>query len=121
MSPAVRNTGQRGIPFHGVISSADEKAKTFTIAGKEKSRVFRITDTTVLTKAGLPASIKDVNANEEVRGSYLKAADGGLEARIVKLGPKTEAEKAASRKRSKKKAAKSEVISEASSSGQLRE
>src|SRR5207247_475271 len=107
--PAASNSTERAVPFHGVISAADEKAKTFTITGKEKSRVFKITDKTVLTKAGLAATMKDVAVNEEVRGSYWKAADGTLEARTLKLGPRTEAEKGASKKLSKREAPKPEV------------
>jgi hypothetical protein len=104
-SPAAKTTTTttRAIPFHGMISTVDQTAKTFTIAGKEKSRVFKVTGTTVLTKAGAPATMKDVVANEEVRGSYTKAADGSLEAKTVKLGPATDAEKAET-KPSKKKA-----------------
>lgn len=93
----------RAIPFHGVISAVDQRAKTFTIAGKEHSRVFKITDKTVMTKAGAPATMKDVVANEEVRGSYWKVMDGTLEAKTVKLGPKTDAEKAADDKRKSRK------------------
>ena len=100
----------RAIPFHGTISTVDQTAKTFTIAGKEKSRVFKITDTTVITKAGAPATMTDVVANEQVSGSYVKAADGSLEAKSVKLGPKTEAEK----KPSKKKKASDDASSSAS-------
>jgi hypothetical protein len=107
--PAEKDPTERAVPFHGTISAADQQAKTFTIAGKEKSRVFKITDKTVLTKAGMAATMKDVTVNEEVRGSYWKAMDGSLEARIVKLGPMTEAEKAASKKHPKKKAPKSEA------------
>ena len=114
--PAASNSTERAVPFHGVISAADEKAKTFTITGKEKSRVFKITDKTVLTKAGLAATMKDVAVNEEVRGSYWKAADGTLEARTLKLGPRTEAEKGASKKHSKKKVPKSEVPTSAGAS-----
>lgn len=93
----------RAIPFHGNISAADQRAKTFTIAGKEHSRVFKVTDKTVLTKAGAPATMKDVVANEEVRGSYWKVTDGTLEAKTVKLGPKTDAEKAADEKAKQRK------------------
>lgn len=92
-----------------MISAVDQKAKTFTIAGKEKSRVFKITDKTVMTKAGAPATMKDVVANEEVRGSYWKMSDGTMEAKTVKLGPKTDAEKAADEKRKTKKAEKKEA------------
>lgn len=98
-------TISRAVPFHGMVSTVDHKAKTFTI-GKEKSRVFKVTDKSVLTKAGAAATMKDFVANEEVRGSYWKAADGTLEAKTVKLGPLTDAEKAA---REKKKAAKPET------------
>jgi len=105
---------ERAIPFHGMISAVDQSAKTFTIAGKEKARVFNVTDKSVLTKAGAPAAMKDVAANEEVRGSYLKTEDGSLEVKTAKLGPMTEAEKAASAKSSKKKA-KADASSAASS------
>jgi len=109
---------ERAIPFHGMISTVDQAAKTFTIAGKEKTRVFKVTDKTALTKAGAPATMKDIAANEEVRGSYLKAEDGGLEVKTAKLGPMTEAEKAANAKSSKKKAKAdaSSASSEAASS-----
>lgn len=116
-SPAANTTTDatkaRAIPFHGMISAVDQKAKTFTIASKEKSRVFKITDKTVVTKAGAPATMKDVVANEEVRGSYWKMSDQTLEAKTVKLGPKTDAEKAADEKRKEKKA---ETSAEASPS-----
>lgn len=110
-SPAANTTTDatkaRAIPLHGMISAVDQKAKTFTIAGKEKSRVFKITDKTVITKAGAAATMKDVVANEEVRGSYWKMSDGTLEAKTVKVGPKTDAEKAADEMKKKKKAEKS--------------
>ena len=109
----------RAIPFHGTISAVDQRAKTFTIAGKEHSRVFKITDKTVMTKAGAPATIKDAVANEEARGSYWKVTDGTLEAKTVKLGPKTDAEKAAdekakARKKEKENAAESSASPSAS-------
>lgn len=102
----------RAIPFHGMISAADQRAKTFTIAGKEKSRVFKMTDKTVITKAGNPATMKDIVANEEARGSYWKVMDGTLEAKTVKVGPKTDAEKAADEKAKARKKEK-ESASEA--------
>jgi hypothetical protein len=94
---------ERAIPFHGMIASVDAKTKTFTIVGKGKSRAFKITDATKLMKSGNPATMKDVVANEEVRGSYWKAADGNLEAKTVKLGPMTEAEKAVVANKSSRK------------------
>src|SRR5947209_3862820 len=103
------------ITFHGMIVSTDEKAKTFTIAGKEKSRSLNITEKTVVTKAGRPAMIKEIVANEEVRGTYYKQPDGTMEARTVSLGPLTDAEIAAQQahrqKRADKKTGDSPAIS----------
>jgi hypothetical protein len=90
----------RALPFHGMISAVDQSAKTFTIAGKETSRVFKVTDKTTITKDGNPATMSDIAEKEEVRGSYWKNADGSLVAKTVKLGAKTEKEK--SKKGSKK-------------------
>ena len=95
----------RATPFKGMISSVDDKAKTFTLTGKENSRVLKITEKTIITKGGQPATMKEVVANEEVRGSYYKMPDGAMEAKMVKLGPLTEEEKA---KREAKRAKREE-------------
>jgi hypothetical protein len=117
-SPATVVTGggkTRATPFKGMIAAVDDKAKTFTIAGKENSRSLKITDKTIITKGGQPATMKDVVANEEVRGSCYKMPDGSMEAKIVKLGPLTDAEKAEKEarrgKREEKKAATSPAAS----------
>jgi hypothetical protein len=93
----------RSIPFHGKIASVDASAKTFSIAGKEKTRVIKITDETKITKQGAAATMTDLAADEEVRGSYWKKDDGSLEARSVKLGPLTAEEMAKHEARMKKK------------------
>lgn len=115
-SPAEKTKTVKALPFHGKISTVDQTAKTFSIAGKEKTRVFKVTDTTVLTKADAPATMTDVVANEEVRGSYVKAADGSLEAKTVKLGPATDADKADTKPTKKKKKAKTDASADASPS-----
>ena len=102
----------RATPFKGIIAAVDDKAKTFTIAGKETSHSLKITDKTIITRGGQPATMKDVVSNEEVRGSYYKMPDGSMEAKIVKLGPLTEAEKEARRvKREEKRASISPTAS----------
>jgi hypothetical protein len=88
----------RALPYHGTISAVDQSAKTFTIAGKENSRVFKVSDRTVITKDGNPAIMTDLVANEPARGSYWKAVDGSLEAKTVKLGAKMEMKKASKKK-----------------------
>lgn len=93
----------RPLPFQGKISAVDQSAKTFTVGGKQGSRVFKVTENTTITKAGAAATMTDIVENERVRGTYLKNADGTFEAKTVKIGPKTEAEKKA--RKSKKGAA----------------
>ncbi len=105
---------ERAVPYRGKIASVDSSAKTFTISGKEKSRTFKITEKTTLTKADQPATIKDVVADEEVRGSYWKMADGSLEAKTVKLGSLTVGEKSADDARKVKKADKKSAAASAS-------
>ena len=73
-----------------MVSAVDQTAKTFTIAGKETSRVFKVTEKTTVTKAGKPATIADITENVEVSGSYWKAGDASLEAKTVKIGPMSE-------------------------------
>jgi hypothetical protein len=77
-------------PFHGMVSAVDHKAQTFTIAGKEKSRVFKVSDKTVVTKAGRSVPMAEIMEDVEVSGSYWKDAAGSFEAKTVKLGPMSE-------------------------------
>jgi hypothetical protein len=67
-----------------MVSATDQTAKTFTITGKETSRVFKVTDNTKITKAGQPAALADITENVEVSGSYWKDT---MEAKTVKIGP----------------------------------
>ena len=102
-APTAETTTTKALPFHGTIATVDRAARSFTIAGKEKSRIFKVTETTVITKGGAPATFADLASNEEVRGNYVKAADGSMEVKAVKLGPKSDAQKAADEKRKTKK------------------
>jgi len=106
-------TKMRATAFKGMIASVDDKAKTFTIAGKDASRVLKIGDKTIITKSGQPATMKEVVANEEVRGSYYKMPDGSMEAKVLKLGPLTEAEKAEREARKAKRQEKRADVSAA--------
>ncbi len=75
------------VPYHGMVTGVDKNAKTFTIEGRRESRVLKIIDGTSLIKAGQTATIEEINANDEVSGSYLKNSDGTLVASSVKIGP----------------------------------
>ncbi len=97
------------IPFRGKATAIDKSAKTFTIKGVLTSRVFKVTDKTVITKMDAPAKFADLTENEEVTGSYWKQADGSHEARSLKIGGKTEAEKATAAAAKAKRDAKKEM------------
>src|SRR6266576_3192447 len=84
-SPSKQPT--RPIPFHGMVSAVDHKNKTFTVSGKEATRVFKITDKTSIMKGAATGTMKDIADNEEVSGAYWKNSDETLEAKFVKLGP----------------------------------
>ena len=101
-SPATRTF--KGIPFHGMISAVDGRAKTFTISSRSGARVFKISNETSITRQGAIATMKDVVEKEEVRGLYRKEADGTLQAVVVKVGPLTEEEKAAEAARKARRA-----------------
>lgn len=95
-SPEATTKPARPSPYHGKIASVDESAKTFTV-GKH---TIKVTDESKITKNDVAATMSDIVADEEVRGSYWKKEDGSLEAKNIKLGPKTATEKS---KRAKKK------------------
>lgn len=90
----------RGLPFNGKITAVDKTAKTVTIG----ERVFQITATTKLTKAGKPATLDDAAVGEQAGGSYTKSEDGKLTAKSLRIGPKPEGEAKGEGKKKKKKA-----------------
>jgi hypothetical protein len=99
-SPVAAASPARPIPFRGMVSEVDKSGRTFSIAGK-KTRVFKVTDKTVITKNGAPATLTDLAANEKVTGSYWKEADASLEAKTVKIGgPEADEKKATKSKKS---------------------
>jgi azurin len=102
-SPAATKA-PRAIPFRGKASAVDQSAKTFTIAGKEHSRVFKVTNETKITKEDKDATFADLTDDTKVTGSYWKKDDGTLETKSLKIGGKMEekAEATPASKKSKK-------------------
>jgi len=86
-SPSAGKQANRPVPFHGMVSAVDQKNKTFTISGKEATRVLKVTNKTGIMKGAAAGTMKDIADNEEVSGAYWKNPDGTLEAKFVKLGP----------------------------------
>ncbi len=56
------------VPYHGKVSAIDAAGKTFSIKGKERERVFTVTDSTKITRDGAVAEFSGIAAGEEVRG-----------------------------------------------------
>mgnify|MGYP001615332736 FL=1 len=77
-------------PFNGKVTAVDKTAKTFSLAGKDKPRVFEITSQTKITKAGKPAILDDAVVGEDAGGVAKRGADGKNEAVSVRFGPKPE-------------------------------
>jgi Domain of unknown function (DUF5666) len=88
-SPSPAAKPARPVPFRGKVTAVDQTAKTFTI-GKQ---TFKVTDTTTITKGDNPATMADIVVDEPARGTSVKQADGTLEAKTVKIGPKAPGEK----------------------------
>ncbi len=92
--PAAAADETRPIPYHGSVSAVDAGAKTFTIKGKQKDRVFTVTDKTTITKDGAAAEFAAITVGEEIRGQATKSGDN-WEAVKVMLGAKEKEGKAA--------------------------
>ena len=80
------------LPYQGKVSAVDATAKTFSIKGKDKERVFVLTDTTKITKDGNPVEIGSIASGETVRGQAIKVGEN-WEAASVMLGEKVAAPK----------------------------
>ncbi len=79
------------LPFAGRIGSVDKVAMTFTLDEKTKpGRTFAVTSETRFMKDGKPATLNDGTVGEFVRGTYLKTADGKMEAHTISFGAKVD-------------------------------
>ena len=85
-----KDSKRTGMPFNGKITAVDKNAKTISLNGKEKPRVFYATAKTKFTKGGNPARFEDAKVGEETGGYAEKTADGKLELRSLRIGPKPE-------------------------------
>lgn len=83
----------KAFPFRGKISAVDLSAKTITLPGKEKNRVFQVTGETKIVKDGKPSTLESAKVGDEVGGRALAASDGKLDLVALRIGPKPEAGK----------------------------
>lgn len=84
---ATKEAAGKPLPFTGKATAVDATAKTFSLNGKGKDRVFVVDENTKITKDGKPAALTDIVVGEEVTGSYVKAGEVQT-AKSVKIGGK---------------------------------
>ena len=102
--PAAKETAKEGkpYPFRGTIASVDKKAMTFTLEGKEKTRVIGMGSQSVLEKDGKPATLGQLAVGDYVHGRVEKH---GEEEVVLKasVGPKLEKKAAGDEPKPKQK------------------
>jgi len=86
-------------PIRGRLKAVDTSARTFTLSGADKDRVFKTTTQTEIIRGGQPADLAAAVIGDEVGGLVERQGDGSLVALKVRFGPKTEDEKTTPPKR----------------------
>jgi hypothetical protein len=84
--------GATKVPYHGTISSVDSAAKSFTLKGRDKDRVFGVSENTKILRDGVAVELSALSPGDEVRGQVSKTGDK-WEAVSVLTGEKTPAAK----------------------------
>ena len=79
---------RKGMPLNGKIAAIDKTAKTITLEGKEKGRVFYLTAQTRITVDGQPAKLDDLKVGEKVGGYARENPDGKRELASLNQGAK---------------------------------
>jgi hypothetical protein len=77
----------KALPFVGVVGAVDPGARTFTLNGKAKERLFKVTDKTEILMDGKPVGLSAMSVGAKVQGSAVKH-ETEWEARKVTIGPK---------------------------------
>ena len=89
----------RAFPFRGTVAAVDKDAKTVTVG----ERVFHVSTETKLTKGNQAATVAEIAVGDAISGNYIKADDGKLTAKVMRVGPKPSAEQSDKRPVEKKK------------------
>ena len=74
----------RAIVFNGKLDAVDKQAKTIKIG----ERVFHVTSTTRISKAGKQATLDDAKVGDEAAGQYRESEDKKLNLLSLRVGPK---------------------------------
>ncbi len=75
------------VPFQGTVSAVDLGGRTFSLNGKAKERMFKVTEKTEIVQDNKPVTLSAITVGSSVRGSAVKK-DEMWEARKVTIGAK---------------------------------
>lgn len=81
-----KTTRTAGYPFRGKLKAVSNDARTFTLAGKDRDRVFHVTSDTKLVRDGKVATLADGVIGEEVAGYARNESGGRAQALTVRFG-----------------------------------
>jgi hypothetical protein len=91
--PALANqapTVAAKVPYHGVVCAVNPDAKTFSLKGKDRERVFKVGGGTRILRDGAASDLSTLVLGEEVRGQALRG-QGLWDAVSVLVGARAEA------------------------------
>lgn len=74
------------IPFLGTVTAVDQAAKTISLTGTEKDRLFHLAAGTKIIRNGRRATLAEAVVGDYATGAYLRK-DGTNELKSIKLGP----------------------------------
>ncbi len=77
----------RALPFVGTVSAVNVNGRSFSLNGKAKERVFKVTDKSEILMDGKPVGLSAMTVGAKVQGSALKH-DLEWEVKKVTIGPK---------------------------------
>lgn len=78
----------QGLPVYGKVGTIDKEAKTITLEGKEKVRIFYVTPATRVHRSKRPAKFEDVAVGQWIGGFARPDADGRATLATLNLGVK---------------------------------
>ena len=66
----------QGMPIYGKVGAVDKQARTITLEGKEKARLFYLSPSTRVHRDKTPAKLEDVAIGQWIGGFARPDADG---------------------------------------------
>jgi hypothetical protein len=77
----------RALPFVGTVSAVNVNGRSFSLNGKAKERVFKVSDKSEILMDGKPVGLSAMTVGAKVQGSAIKH-ELEWEVKKVTIGPK---------------------------------